>query len=110
MLLLYSFFGELQFLYIRLLEVVLQFADFFNLFFYECFPMASNNWHIFKFTNLKKLSLILKFQLVCFFLKFNFDYVCVCSKEGWDGWPEEKGYLEWKDTNLRYLRIIWRIH
>ena len=28
-------------------------------------------------------------------LKFNFGYVCVCSKEGWDGWPEEKGYLEW---------------
>lgn len=29
--------------------------------------MASNNWHVFEFTNFKKLSLILKFQLVCFF-------------------------------------------
>lgn len=89
------FLGNYNFIYIRLLEVVLQFADFFNLFFYECFPMASNNWHIFKFTNLKKLSLILKFQLVCFFTSdivafiswssILTMYVYVARKVGMDG-------------------------
>ena len=57
--------------------------------------MASNNWHIFKFTNLKKLSLILKFQLVCFFTSDIVPfiswssiltmYVYVARKVGMDG-------------------------
>ena len=62
------FFLGITILYILgCLMLSYKFAYFFQTFFYECFPMASNNRHIFKFTNLKKLSLILKFQLVCFF-------------------------------------------
>lgn len=72
-----------------------KFAYFFQTFFYECFPMASNNRHIFKFTNLKKLSLILKFQLVCFFTSdivafipwssILTTYVYVAKRVGMDG-------------------------